>query len=111
MKILGTFALVPYWKMMGAAWATLLAYASMAAALYLIGQRVYPIPYERGRIGHAALAAAATVAFVYAASVLCSSIFVWTAARLAAILAFPALLYWTGFLTDGEKGSLARHRE
>jgi len=109
-KILGTFALVPYWRMMGAAWATLLAYASMAAALYAIGQRVYPIPYERGRLAHAALAAAASAAFAYAASALCSSTLAWTAARLAAIAAFPALLYWTGFLNEGERQALAGRR-
>ncbi|MBI5242146.1 MAG: oligosaccharide flippase family protein [Elusimicrobia bacterium] len=108
-KILGTFALVPYWRMMGAAWATFLAYGAMAAALGIIGRRVYPIPYERGRLAHVALAAAATTAFAYAAS-LCSSAILWTGARLAAVLAFPALLYWTHFLSEDERRLLDRVR-
>ena len=33
--------------------ATLLAYMAMAAALFLMGRRVYPLTYEYRRLGHA----------------------------------------------------------
>lgn len=44
------FALVPRFGYMGAAWATLICYASMAAISYAWGQRHYPIPYNVGRV-------------------------------------------------------------
>lgn len=42
--------LVPLMGYMGAAWATLICYVSMAALSYLIGQKKYPVPYQSGRI-------------------------------------------------------------
>lgn len=38
--------LIPKIGMVGAAWATFLSYGVMAGALFGIGRRVYPIPYE-----------------------------------------------------------------
>ncbi|WKZ65672.1 MAG: oligosaccharide flippase family protein [Flavobacteriales bacterium] len=44
------FALVPRLGYMGAAWATLACYASMAAISYAWGQKHYPIPYNVTRV-------------------------------------------------------------
>ena len=44
------FALVPVMGYMGAAWATLICYASMAAISFAWGQRHYPVPYNIGRV-------------------------------------------------------------
>ena len=44
------FALIPALGYMGAAWATLICYASMAIISYVWGQRHYPIPYDVGRV-------------------------------------------------------------
>ncbi len=44
------FALIPTMGYMGAAWATLICYASMAAISYVWGQKHYPIPYNVTRI-------------------------------------------------------------
>ncbi|MBL7939708.1 MAG: oligosaccharide flippase family protein [Flavobacteriales bacterium] len=44
------FALIPYLGYMGAAWTTLICYASMATISYIWGQRNYPIPYNVSRI-------------------------------------------------------------
>jgi len=44
------FVLIQLFGIIGAAWATFLAYASMAAVLYKVSHRLYPIPYERSRI-------------------------------------------------------------
>ncbi|MBK9291956.1 MAG: oligosaccharide flippase family protein [Bacteroidetes bacterium] len=44
--LLFNFLLVPAMGYAGAAWATLICYASMAAISYLWGQKVYPVPYK-----------------------------------------------------------------
>ena len=44
------FALIPSLGYMGAAWVTLICYASMAAVSYAWGQKHYPIPYNVTRI-------------------------------------------------------------
>ena len=44
------FALIPSLGYMGAAWATFICYASMAAISYAWGQRHYPIPYNVSRV-------------------------------------------------------------
>lgn len=49
-----TLALNVYWipsiGYMGAAWATLICYASMAAWSYVLGQKFYPVPYDLKRM-------------------------------------------------------------
>ena len=42
--------LIPTIGFMGAAWATLIAYGSMAGVSYVLGRRYYPIPYHAGRL-------------------------------------------------------------
>jgi len=49
-NIVGNFLLIPAFNLMGAAYATLVAYAWMAAFLYVIGQKYYPVKYELGKI-------------------------------------------------------------
>ena len=41
---------IPLWGYLGAAWATLVCYASMAIISYVWGQRHYPVPYNLARI-------------------------------------------------------------
>ncbi|HRN35968.1 MAG TPA: polysaccharide biosynthesis C-terminal domain-containing protein [Flavobacteriales bacterium] len=41
---------IPVWGYLGAAWATLICYASMAAISYVWGQKHYPIPYNVQRV-------------------------------------------------------------
>lgn len=45
--------LVPRWGYMGAAWATLGAYAVAAVVMVWMGRRLYPIPYPWGRVAGA----------------------------------------------------------
>jgi O-antigen/teichoic acid export membrane protein len=59
-------ALIPRFGMMGAAWATAVAYALMAALGGVISQRLFPIPLEWGRLAQLASAAG----LLYAASTL-----------------------------------------
>ena len=60
-NLAANFLLIPRWGMLGAAWATVAAYAVMAALGFWFSQRLYPIPFEAGRL--ARLSAAATVSF------------------------------------------------
>ncbi len=53
----GNFLLVPRWGMLGAAWVTVVSYATMAGVGYAISQRVYPVPFEKGRLARLTLAA------------------------------------------------------
>ena len=96
---------IPRWGMLGAAWATLAAYAAMAAALYLMGRKLFPIPYERGRLGLtlgaglASFAAARALGLTMAADRL--------PARLAVLALFPVALLAAGFL-DADERALIR---
>lgn len=60
-NIASNLLLIPRFGMMGAAWATLASYAVMAALGAVISQRLYPIPFERGRM--TAFAAGALVVY------------------------------------------------
>jgi len=44
------FLLIPPMGYMGAAWATLICYASMMLISYFTGQKVYPIPYQVSKL-------------------------------------------------------------
>ena len=46
---------IPRWGMVGAAFATAIAYALLFALYYLSAQRVYPTPYKPGRVLRVAL--------------------------------------------------------
>lgn len=48
--LVGLFALIPVMGYLGAAWATLMCYASMAVISFVWGQRHYPIPYDVSRV-------------------------------------------------------------
>ena len=61
------FALIPRFGILGAAWATVAAYAVMAGLGAAFSQRLYPIPFQRGRLllivtAAAVVAAAASLA-------------------------------------------------
>lgn len=91
MNIALNFALVPEYGAMGAAWATLLAYAAEAAVVMVFVRRVYPLPTSTRRIAPGALAvvACATVSVVPAA-------WMWVAYPLAMALALGLILLALG---------------
>jgi O-antigen/teichoic acid export membrane protein len=60
-NVAGNFILIPRFGMMGAAWATVLSYAVMALVGLVLSRRLYPIPFETGRLLR--LAGAAGLAF------------------------------------------------
>ncbi len=103
-NVAGNFALVPRWGIDGAAAATVLAYAAMAATLLTHARRVYPIPYEYSRLAKvgacgAGLAAAASI---WPAAMSASG-GAGLLARLALLGLFPAALAACGFLAPEER--------
>jgi O-antigen/teichoic acid export membrane protein len=100
------FLLIPRWGMMGAAWATVIAYVVMCVASYIVDEHYFPIRYEWKRIVKVALAMGATFA-----------ISVWTksehlagqiACGVAMLLLYPALLGAFGFYTESELRTIHR---
>jgi O-antigen/teichoic acid export membrane protein len=57
----GNFLLIPRFGIFGAAWATVLSYAVMAGLGLALSRRLYPVPFESGRL--AGLLAAAALAY------------------------------------------------
>lgn len=51
LTLIFNYALIPLWGYMGSAIATLLAYGSMMLVSYVLGQKYYPIPYDKKAIG------------------------------------------------------------
>jgi O-antigen/teichoic acid export membrane protein len=94
-NVAANFMLIPRFGMMGAAWATVLSYAVMAALGFTISRRLFPIPFEGGRW----LAAAAIAASLYGLSGLSPAPFAARIAlELALVAAYPLILAATGVL-------------
>ena len=84
------FALIPRFGMLGAAWATVLAYAVMAGLGFCISQRLYPIPFETGRLaGLGALAGLGYAAGRWAPAALWPAV----AFKAAVLAVFAAVAY------------------
>jgi O-antigen/teichoic acid export membrane protein len=91
-NIAANFAWAPRHGMMGAAWATVASYAVMAVLGAVISRRLYPIPFEAGRMGAiAALAAAAFASGRWAPPSLWTAI-AWKAVPLCAFAAAAAAI-------------------
>jgi len=103
-NLAANFALIPRYGMMGAAWATVLAYSVMAGCGFLLSRRLYPIPFEAGRLLHLSTAAL----FAFALSRLGPpALPLALAIKAAALAAFPVLLWLSGFLSEPERRWLA----
>jgi O-antigen/teichoic acid export membrane protein len=92
-NILLNWMLIPRLGMMGAAWATLAAYAAMAVAVWALGRYSRPVPYEYKRL---AILAAWTAALWW------PSTSVGLPARFVLLAAYPAGLLLSGFLGADE---------
>lgn len=96
--------LIPRWGMLGAAWATVAAFAGLAAGTLAIGQRFYPVPYEVGRLVKIAVAGLAVYALGTRVAPAPTAFSIgWHAAMLAG---FPLALAALGFLDRGERAAL-----
>ena len=92
-NILLNWAMIPYLGMMGAAWATLGAYAAMAAAVWFLGRTSRPVPYEWKRL---AILACWTTALWWPSGT------VGLSARFVLLAAYPAGLLLSGFFGADE---------
>src|SRR5262245_35461027 len=94
------FLLIPRWGMMGAGAAALLSFFYQFVIQVLIGHRLYPVPYEWGRVIRLAIVGIG----VYAAGTL----FTWGSIPAALVgkglllLCAPIVLYAIGFFEEGE---------
>lgn len=108
LNILICLVAAPRWGMVSVAWATPAAYALMSALGAWQSNRVFPVPYEWRRLVQ--LAAQVTVLFALdrwlQASGLPGSLLAAILLKCALLLAFPIMLFATGFFRHGEMRAL-----
>jgi O-antigen/teichoic acid export membrane protein len=92
-------ALIPSYGMMGAAIATVAAYATMFLGMAWWAQRIYPVPYQWRRVG---TAAAVGIALVAAGKLLDASL----AVAFVLALAYPVALALVGFYLPSERRAI-----
>jgi O-antigen/teichoic acid export membrane protein len=102
-NIAANFLLIPRFGMMGSAYATTLGYAAMALSLFVVGQKLYPVRYEYLRLVHMGIAAAILYGLERHFH---AGLPFW--ARAGMTLAFPFLLYITGFFDRKEREGIRR---
>ncbi|MCG3206223.1 MAG: hypothetical protein KCHDKBKB_02956 [Elusimicrobia bacterium] len=106
------FWLIPRLGLIGAALATLLAYAVMAFALYRTAQREYFVPYEWPRVRKLALVVFCSLFVERVFSLILSGAPLWGVffMRLVMFVATLLALYLFDFFTDSEMQTLRRRR-
>lgn len=98
------FLLIPRWGMMGAAAATLAAYAAMSAGLFALGRGIYRVDYEWKRLAHMGLCLLSVGLLAAYGGIGMKADRVL--ARLVLLAGFPALLALTGFFNESELSTL-----
>ncbi|HEY8809804.1 MAG TPA: oligosaccharide flippase family protein, partial [Solirubrobacterales bacterium] len=101
-------ALVPSLGIVGAGLALVASYIVVLALMYVFTQRLFPVPYQWGRLARVLLVSAALVGL--GELLLPTEGFAALLARIVLWLAYPAVLLLSGFFTDEERGWLARLR-
>jgi len=98
--------LIPRFGPLGAAWATVASYAAMAGLGIYLSQRLWPIPFEWGRLGRLVAAAAVVLA---AARLAPADLVVAIPVKLLVLGGgFAGTLAASGFRTREERAVLAR---
>ena len=100
--------LVPPLGIVGAGLALVASYLAVIALMYWFTQRLFPVPYEWGRLARVLFAAAALVGL--GELVMPTDGFGGLVGRLALALLYPLVLLGSGFFTAEERGWLARLR-
>ncbi len=98
-------ALVPPLGIVGAGLALLVSYLVVVAVMYAFTQRLFPVPYEWGRIARIVLVSVVLVGVAELA--LPTEGLAGLAARIALWLVYPVALLIGGFFTEGERRQLA----
>lgn len=95
--------LVPRWGFMGAAWASAIAYGTLAVVTISFSWRSYPIPYEWGRLGR--LVAAGVAAYLLPSAIVPAGMRPLVGFFIRGTLAtatYVAALFVSGFFHAGE---------
>jgi Na+-driven multidrug efflux pump len=100
--------LVPPLGIVGAGLALVASYVVVLALMYVFTQRLFPVPYEWGRLLRVVLTVAALVGI--AELFVPNSGALGLLIRVALFAAYPLLLLATGFFTPGERVWLGRLR-
>jgi O-antigen/teichoic acid export membrane protein len=100
--------LVPSLGIVGAGLALVASYLVVLALMYGFTQRLFPVPYQWGRLARVALTAAALVAL--GELLMPTSGAAGLLGRAALLAAYPLALFATGFFTPGERVWLSRLR-
>ncbi len=97
--------LIPRFGMMGAAWATLVAYALQLLALTVTNVRIWSIPYAYGRLATIALVAG----LIYAGSQMIGYTGLWVPilVKTVLVLLYPTTLYLAGFFKSADMAALS----
>jgi len=93
--------LVPAMGIVGAGLALVASYFVVLALMYVFTQRLFPVPYESGRLLRVTLTVAALVGIAELA--VPTSGAVGLLLRVVLFAAYPLVLFATGFFTDGER--------
>jgi O-antigen/teichoic acid export membrane protein len=100
--------LVPPLGIVGAGLALVASYVVVVGLMYVFTQRLFPVPYEWGRLARIVLVSAALV--LLGELLLPTDGFAGLLERAVLWLTYPAVLLISGFFTDEERGWLARLR-
>jgi O-antigen/teichoic acid export membrane protein len=98
-------ALVPSLGIVGAGVSLVASYAVVLVLMYVFTQRLFRVPYEWLRLGQ--VAGLAAVLVVFGEVLLPTDGIGGLAARTVVWLAYPAVLFLTGFLSDEERRAVA----
>jgi O-antigen/teichoic acid export membrane protein len=98
-------ALVPSLGIVGAGLALVVSYLVVLVLMYVFTQRLFPVPYEWGRLARVVLVSAALIGI--GELVMPTEGALGLVGRLALVLLYPALLLLSGFFTEGERGWIA----
>ncbi len=100
--------LVPPLGIVGAGLALVASYLVVVALMYVLTQRLFPVPYQWGRLARVALTSALLVGV--GELVMPTSGAAGLAGRILLFAAYPLGLFYSGFFTPGERVWLARLR-
>jgi O-antigen/teichoic acid export membrane protein len=100
--------LVPPLGIVGAGLALVASYVIVVGLMYVFTQRLFPVPYEWGRLTRVVLASAVLVGL--GELLLPTDGFVGLLTRAVLWIVYPALLFFGGFFTPEERGWLAQLR-
>ncbi|HTR82508.1 MAG TPA: oligosaccharide flippase family protein [Bacteroidota bacterium] len=104
-NIVANFFLIPAYGIMGAAYATLIAYALGAVALFVIVQRFYPIRYEYGRL----LKIAGSMAFIFLLEFAVTKYGVHVfLLKVGLVFLWPVVLFFLRFFDSAELSRIGR---